>query len=167
MATSILPNIWYHRRVADSAAKSCWICYKPSTSVLITPDNKVSSGSSLLRAAPYIIYQDFFYICPGHLKDRAFAIPDADEVAALEAKKKRAELDKAIEEVKREYEEKKKAKEQKRKEKEKDDKSKGKKKDDEQKDNDREEDKKDEQELDAKVIGSRPKTYLYIVTLQW
>ena len=36
-----LPNVWHHRKVADSAAKACWICYKPSTSVLITSDNKV------------------------------------------------------------------------------------------------------------------------------
>jgi hypothetical protein len=36
-----LQNTWYHRKVADSAAKSCWVCFKPSTSVLITPDNKV------------------------------------------------------------------------------------------------------------------------------
>ncbi|PQE26261.1 VPS4-associated 1 protein [Rutstroemia sp. NJR-2017a BBW] len=25
------PNIWTHRKVADTAAKSCEICYKPST----------------------------------------------------------------------------------------------------------------------------------------
>jgi hypothetical protein len=41
-----LPNVWHHRRVADNAAKACWICYKPSTSVLITPDNKVNNGLS-------------------------------------------------------------------------------------------------------------------------
>lgn len=36
-----LPNIWYLRRVADTATRACYICYKPSSSVLITPDNKV------------------------------------------------------------------------------------------------------------------------------
>jgi hypothetical protein len=36
-----LPNIWHLRRVADTAARACYICYKPSSSVLITPDNKV------------------------------------------------------------------------------------------------------------------------------
>lgn len=36
-----LQNIWHLRRVADTAAKACYICYKPSSSVLITPDNRV------------------------------------------------------------------------------------------------------------------------------
>jgi len=36
------PNIYMHRKVADTAAKGCDICFKPSTSVLITPENKVS-----------------------------------------------------------------------------------------------------------------------------
>lgn len=35
------PNIYTHRKVAETAAKSCDICYKPSSSVLITPDKKV------------------------------------------------------------------------------------------------------------------------------
>lgn len=38
---SLLQNVWHHRRVADGSAKACWICFKPSTSVLITPNNKV------------------------------------------------------------------------------------------------------------------------------
>jgi hypothetical protein len=42
-----LKNTWHHRKVADSASKSCWICFKPSTSVLITPDNKVRLYQSL------------------------------------------------------------------------------------------------------------------------
>jgi hypothetical protein len=37
------PNIYTHRKVAESAAKACDTCYKPSTSVLITPDKKVCS----------------------------------------------------------------------------------------------------------------------------
>lgn len=36
-----LQNTWHHRKVADTAAKACFVCYKPSSSVLITPDNKV------------------------------------------------------------------------------------------------------------------------------
>jgi AAA-ATPase Vps4-associated protein 1 len=36
-----LPNTWHLRRVADKNAKACWICYKASSSVLITPDSKV------------------------------------------------------------------------------------------------------------------------------
>jgi len=39
-----LENTWYLRRVAENAAKACWICYKPTTSVLITPNNKVIQG---------------------------------------------------------------------------------------------------------------------------
>ena len=35
------PNIWHHRKVAETAAKACDICYRPSSSVLVTPDNKV------------------------------------------------------------------------------------------------------------------------------
>ncbi|RBQ76387.1 hypothetical protein FVER14953_03237 [Fusarium verticillioides] len=40
MATTF-PNIYTLRKVADTAAKACDICYKSSTSVLITPDQKV------------------------------------------------------------------------------------------------------------------------------
>jgi hypothetical protein len=39
---SLLTNVYHLRRVADTSSKACLICYKPSTSVLITPDNKVS-----------------------------------------------------------------------------------------------------------------------------
>lgn len=51
-------NPYNLRTVADSDAKSCYVCYKPSNKVLIS-DNKV----------------DFFYICPSHLKDSSFATP--------------------------------------------------------------------------------------------
>ncbi|KAJ8059971.1 hypothetical protein OCU04_011585 [Sclerotinia nivalis] len=88
------PNIWTHRKVADTASKPCEICYKPSASVLITPENK-----------------DFFYVCPSHLKDRGFATPIIDE-AAIAAKKKK-ELDDEIERVKQEFEEKQKKKKEK------------------------------------------------------
>ncbi|KAF2461423.1 AAA-ATPase Vps4-associated protein 1-domain-containing protein [Lineolata rhizophorae] len=135
-----LPNVWHHRRVAENSAKACWICYKPSSSVLITPDNK-----------------DFFYVCPGHLKDRNFAIPDADEAAAFAERKKKEEMDREIEAVKKEYEEKKRKKKEKRKEK---DKEKGKvednKKDKAAEKANEEEDKKDAEELEAKV------GYLYL-----
>nr|KMM73487.1 hypothetical protein CPAG_09776 [Coccidioides posadasii RMSCC 3488] len=97
MAQSLIPNRWHLRRVADSAARSCYICYKPSSSVLITPDNK-----------------DFFYICPIHLKDKGFCSPviDEEEVAA---KKKKEEMAREIEKVKKEYEEKMKRKKEKEK----------------------------------------------------
>ncbi|KAF2100676.1 DUF1742-domain-containing protein [Rhizodiscina lignyota] len=126
-----LKNEWHHRKVAEGQAKACWVCFKPSTSVLITPDNK-----------------DFFYICPGHLKDRGFAIPDADEAAAVEERKKKEALDREIEAVKKEYAEKQKEKEKKRKEKEKN-KDKDKKKED--KKEEEEEDKNDEKERDEKI----------------
>lgn len=125
-------NLYHHRRVADDASKACWICYKPSSSVLVTPDNK-----------------DFFYICVGHLADRGFCQPDAEEAAAAAARKKKEELDREIEAVKKEYDEKQRLKKEKRKGKEKEeDKTKdsesSKKKDDD-------EDKKDEQAKDDKI----------------
>ncbi|KAI0163319.1 VPS4-associated protein 1 [Pestalotiopsis sp. NC0098] len=88
------PNVWHHRKVAESAAKGCDICYKPSTSVLVTPEK-----------------QDFFYVCPVHLKDTRFATPFFDEVATAARRKK--ELDEELERVKKEYEEKQKKKEEK------------------------------------------------------
>lgn len=112
----------YHRRlVAESDAKACWICYRPSTTVLITPDK-----------------DDWFHVCAGHLKDRKFAIPQDEE--DLEEKKRKEELDKEIEAVKKEYEEKIKKKLARRKEKdaEKDGKKESKK---EQKKEDEEEEK--------------------------
>ncbi|GAB7348071.1 hypothetical protein MBLNU459_g6102t1 [Dothideomycetes sp. NU459] len=98
-----MENIWHHRKVADTAARACFICYKPSSSVLITPDSK-----------------DFFYVCPSHLKDRNFAVPTEDEAKALADRQKKEQLDKEIETIKKEYEEKMKKKKEKRKAKDKD-----------------------------------------------
>ncbi|KFZ16159.1 hypothetical protein V501_02354 [Pseudogymnoascus sp. VKM F-4519 (FW-2642)] len=95
------PNIYTHRKVADTASKPCDICFKPSTSVLVVPENK-----------------DFFFICPGHLKDKGFCTPIIDE-AAVAAKKKK-EMEDEVERVKKEFEEKQKKKKEKEKEKEKD-----------------------------------------------
>ncbi|KAH8602212.1 VPS4-associated protein 1 [Bisporella sp. PMI_857] len=94
------PNVYAHRKVAQTASKACEICYKPSTSVLVTPENK-----------------DFFYVCPGHLKDCGFCSPIIDE-AAIVAKKKK-EMEAEVERVKQEFEEKQKKKKEKDKEKEK------------------------------------------------
>ncbi|ATY65998.1 hypothetical protein A9K55_001934 [Cordyceps militaris] len=109
------PNIYNHRKVADSSAKSCDICYKTSTSVLVTPDNK-----------------DFFFVCTVHLKDRYFCTPKIDE-EAIKAKRER-ELEAEKERVKKEYEEKQRKKKEKaekdKKEKDKDDKKKTDKTDD-------------------------------------
>ncbi|KAB2575073.1 hypothetical protein BFW01_g8307 [Lasiodiplodia theobromae] len=128
-----LQNVWHHRRVADAQAKACWICFKPSSSVLITPDNK-----------------DFFYICPGHLKDRGFCEPEADEAAALAEKKKKEDMDREIQKIKEEYEEKQRRKKERRKEKDAD-KAKDKEKDKEEKKDEEEQDKKDEKERDDKI----------------
>lgn len=96
--------------------------------MLITPDNK-----------------DFFYICAGHLTDRGFAIPDKDEAAAADARKKKAELDKEIEVVKKEYAEKIKKKAEKKAAKD------GKEKGKAEEKNEKEEDKAEETELAEKV----------------
>ncbi|KAK5629232.1 hypothetical protein RRF57_004947 [Xylaria bambusicola] len=101
LSTMSLPNIWHHRKVADTSAKACEICYKPSASVLITPDK-----------------QDFFYVCLVHLKDRGFCSPivDNDAIAA----KKKKEMDEEVERLKKEYEEKQRKKKEKEAEREKD-----------------------------------------------
>ncbi|RAL05799.1 AAA-ATPase Vps4-associated 1 family protein [Aspergillus ibericus CBS 121593] len=104
--STTLQNIWHLRRVADTAAKACHICYKPSSSVLITPDNR-----------------DFFYVCPSHLTDRHFCSPIVD-TEAVAAKAKEEAMAREIEMVKREYEEKQKRKKNAEKEKEKKEKDK-------------------------------------------
>jgi hypothetical protein len=122
-------NLYHRRLVAESSGKACWICYKPSSTVLITP------GSD-----------DWFHICPGHLTDRKFAIPKDEE--DLANKKREEELEKEIEAVKKEFAEKARKKADKRKEKEKDkdgDKDKDKKKDEQK------EDEKDEKEKEEKL----------------
>ncbi|KAF1960203.1 DUF1742-domain-containing protein [Byssothecium circinans] len=130
-----LQNVWHHRKVAETSRKACWICYKPTASVFITPDNK-----------------DFFYICVGHLSDKGFCQPDADEAAAAAARKKKEELDREIEKVKKEYDEKQKLKKEKRKEKDKGkDKDKDKDKDKEEKKAEEEQDKDDEKAKDEKI----------------
>jgi len=82
------------------------------------------------------------------LLDRGFCQPDAEEVTALEAKKKKDELDAQIEKVKKEYEEKQKLKREKRKAKEKE---KDKAKEKEAQSKDEEEDKQDEKAKEDKV----------------
>jgi hypothetical protein len=46
------PNHYMHRKVAETKAKSCDICFKLSSSVLITPDNKVRLSSHFNNPAP-------------------------------------------------------------------------------------------------------------------
>ncbi|KAL4921226.1 VPS4-associated protein 1 [Aspergillus aurantiobrunneus] len=137
MATA-LPNIWYLRRVADTAARACLICHKPSSSVLITPNNK-----------------DHFYVCSVHLKDRHFCSPIVD--AEEEQTKKKAEaMAQEIEKVKKEYEEKQQRKKEKGKEnkdKDKDDSKDKVSKDTSENDSSKkaDADKKDEKERDDKI----------------
>ncbi|WDK22034.1 hypothetical protein CGRA01v4_13324 [Colletotrichum graminicola] len=87
-------NIYTHRKVAETAAKGCDVCYRATSSVLVAAENK-----------------DFFYVCPSHLKDKNFCSPIIDNDAA-EARKKK-ELEEEIERVKKEYEEKQKKKKEK------------------------------------------------------
>lgn len=89
--------------------------------------------------------QDFFYVCPIHLKDRGFCSPIIDE-EEIAAKKRKEEMDKEIEKVKQEYEEKMKRKKQKSK-----DAKNGDDKRDKKKDAGEGEDEKAEKEKDDKV----------------
>lgn len=94
--------------------------------------------------------QDYFYICQGHLKDRGFASPIVDE-ADVAAKAKKEALDREIESIKKEYEEKLRKNKSKKEEKKKAEKDK-----EEDKANAKEKKNKDEvaeaeQERDAKV----------------
>lgn len=36
-------NIYTHRKVAETNAKGCEVCYRPTSSVLVAPENKVRS----------------------------------------------------------------------------------------------------------------------------
>ncbi|EHK46931.1 hypothetical protein TRIATDRAFT_217303 [Trichoderma atroviride IMI 206040] len=125
-------NLYTLRKVAEAAAKACDVCYKPSTSVLITPDKK-----------------DFFYICPVHLKDRNFCSPKIDE-DAVKAKREK-ELAEEKEKLKKEYEEKQRKKKEKEKEKEKEKDKDKKDKDKKDKDKDKEKDKEKDKDEDEAV----------------
>ncbi|KAJ4022616.1 hypothetical protein NW752_000177 [Fusarium irregulare] len=137
--STTFPNLYTHRKVADSAAKACDICYKSSTSVLITPDKK-----------------DFFFVCPVHLKDKYFATPKIDEEAAKQKREK--ELAEEKERVMKEYEEKQKKKKEKEAKKDKDDKE----KDDKDKDKDKDKDEKkdeDKKEQSSPAPEEEPRVF--------
>jgi hypothetical protein len=99
--------------------------------------------------------QDWFHICPGHLKDRGYCVPDEEELAAETAakeKKAKEELEKEKEKVIKEYLEKKKQREERKKKK----KEKGKDEDkDEKKDEKKEEDEEAEKEKKVKEIEEK------------
>lgn len=92
-------------------------------------------------------WQDFFYVCRGHLKDRTFATPDTPvDDADAKAKKREEELQREIEAIKKEYAEKQAKKK---------DKSKDKDKTKEQKKEEEKDDKEQEKEKDDKVGHQR------------
>lgn len=80
-------NLYLRRITAESASKACWICYKPTSTVLITEAQ-----------------DDWFNICPGHLKDAKFAT--AKDAEDLEKRRREEAIEKEIAAVKKEYEEK-------------------------------------------------------------
>lgn len=80
-------NIYTHRKVAATAAKSCEICFKPSTSVLLASGNK-----------------DFFYVCDIHLTDKGFCKPLVEQVSATVDS--RRQIDEEIKRLRKEYEDK-------------------------------------------------------------
>lgn len=57
------PNEYNMRKVATPDSKACFICYKPTETVLVS-QNKA----------------DFFYVCAGHLLDSLFAEPIHEEL---------------------------------------------------------------------------------------
>jgi type IV secretory pathway VirB10-like protein len=89
-------NLYYQRTTAT--AKACYVCYKPTTTVLAT-----------------INTTDFIYTCPGHLADPGFASPvvDGGSVTPTKATLSPEEIAK----VKEEWEEAQKKKKEKEKEK--------------------------------------------------
>ncbi|CAK7220155.1 hypothetical protein SBRCBS47491_004093 [Sporothrix bragantina] len=136
------PNVYTHRKVAEGSAKGCDVCYKPTTSVLITPENKVS-------------------------RERTFCTPIVDK-AAEEAKKKKAEEEKEakmkeeIERVKKEYEEKQKKKKEKKDEEKEAEKDKDKEKEKDKKDDKDKDDKdkkKDEKDSETPAASDEPRVF--------
>ncbi|KAL1741085.1 AAA-ATPase Vps4-associated protein 1-domain-containing protein [Schizophyllum fasciatum] len=83
-------NVYYKRAVAT--AKGCYVCYKPTTTVLAT-----------------INTTDFLYTCPAHLTDTNFATKLSDTPSTP----KSAVSAEEIARVKAEYEEKQKRKQEK------------------------------------------------------
>lgn len=63
------------------------MCYRNTATVLTTVAN-----------------QDFFYICPSHLKDPTFAEVASDESARIEAQRMEAEVAEEREKIVREFE---------------------------------------------------------------
>ncbi|EJD00894.1 DUF1742-domain-containing protein [Fomitiporia mediterranea MF3/22] len=94
-------NLYYKRAAATE--KACFICSRPTTTVLATKDSV-----------------DFFYACDGHLKDHGFASLAGESGDGVTGARKLGLSDEEIQKVKEEYERKQQKKE---KEKEKKDKA--------------------------------------------
>ncbi|ODQ65603.1 DUF1742-domain-containing protein [Nadsonia fulvescens var. elongata DSM 6958] len=89
MSTSQFKNLYHLRKVAESSAKACFVCYKPSSTVLVASDGK----------------SDFFYVCQSHLADPSFAqVPDKPAKPPQTVDKEA--LDKEIEILKKRWAEK-------------------------------------------------------------
>jgi hypothetical protein len=88
MSSGPFKNLYHVRRVAESSAKACFICYKPTSTVMVTEDGK----------------SDYFYLCEGHLADTAFATPQVDPEVE-KAKERQKALEQEIEELERRWKE--------------------------------------------------------------
>lgn len=88
MSSGPFKNLYHVRRVAESSAKACFICYKPTSTVMVTEDGK----------------SDYFYLCEGHLADTAFATPQVDPEVE-KAKERQKALEKEIKELERRWKE--------------------------------------------------------------
>lgn len=127
-------NVYHVRKVGDSSSKACFVCYKPTNTVLVTSDGK----------------SDFFYLCEGHLVDKSFASPQIDpEVEA--AKEKKKALEKEIEELEKKWKE----RESKKK--------KAKKDDDKEEDSSKDQEEKalkNEKDKNEEIVNKKPRVYI-------
>ncbi|KAG5651707.1 hypothetical protein H0H81_007712 [Sphagnurus paluster] len=131
----------YYKRTAGTP-KACFVCYKPTTTVLATIDTR-----------------DFLYTCPGHLADRGFAsILGVAEGSG--GGKKMGVTDGEIARVKEEWEEKQRKKKEKENEKEKD------KDQEKEKDKNMDKDKEDGDNKDKREDTKSPKMLGSISTPQ-
>ncbi|KAJ4472171.1 DUF1742-domain-containing protein [Lentinula aciculospora] len=89
-------NLYYKR--TTGTPKACWICYKPTTTVLAT-----------------INTVDFLYACDSHLTDRGFASPISESSDGVNGAQKLNLGPEEIAKVKEEWEEKQKLKAEKEK----------------------------------------------------
>ncbi|KAF8843171.1 DUF1742-domain-containing protein [Paxillus ammoniavirescens] len=128
------PNLYYKRTAA--AAKVCYICYKPTTTVLATIDTT-----------------DFLYTCTVHLSDRGFATR-APDLELAETKKIGASPEE-IAKVKEEWEVKQRQKKEKERAKKDKDKDQEKGTEGKDKDNEADDGKKAEDSQEKKPEGTK------------